>query len=286
MHRLDDRSVLRLVQLALAEDIGTGDLSSESLVDAASNVRGRIVAREPGVLAGGRVATTVFGEVDRSVVAEWSVEDGARVDAGTTVASIFGPARSILTAERTALNFIQRMSGVATLTSRYVDAIRDTGARLLDTRKTIPAWRLLDKYAVTAGGGQNHRMGLYDMVMIKDNHIVAHGSISRAVSAVREYFTREGIEGVGIEVETTNLDEVTEAVAQDRVTRIMFDNFSTDRMRDAVAIVEGKVETEASGGITLESIRGYAETGVDFISVGALTHSAVALDLALDLEEL
>ena len=281
---LTDRSVLRLVQLALTEDIGTGDLTSESLVDSSRLAHGVLLVKQPGVLCGTILAGMVFGEVDRDVVLEWTVEEGAWVEKGTVVAHLRGPARSILTAERTALNFMQRMSGVATLTRAYVEKVVGTNARILDTRKTIPAWRLLDKYSVKVGGGENHRMGLFDMVMIKDNHIAAHGSIGAAVAAVNRYFDAHGIDGVPIEVETQSIEQVVEALAAPGVTRVMFDNFSPESMEGAVALVGGERETEASGGITLDSVRRFAETGVDFISVGALTHSAPALDISLDFE--
>lgn len=281
---MNDRSVLRLVQLALLEDIGTGDLTSESLVDHDAVTHGVIRVKQPGVLCGTILCGIVFGEVDRDISLDWTVGEGAFVAAGTVIAHVRGPAASILTAERTGLNFMQRMSGVASLTRRYVEAVVGTGATILDTRKTIPAWRLLDKYSVKVGGGENHRMGLYDMVMIKDNHIAAHGSIGAAVAAVTDYFSARRITDVPVEVETQSIEQVAEALAAPGVSRIMFDNFDPETMQSAVALVAGERETEASGGITLETVREYAETGVDFISVGALTHSATALDISLDLE--
>lgn len=278
---LNDRSILRLVQIALAEDIGTGDLTSESLVGAGDLVHAVLTAKEAGVVAGSIVAGVVFGEVDRTIVCDWSVNEGAKVEPGTILAHLHGPAQGILTAERTALNFLQRMSGVATLTRRYVQAVEGTGATILDTRKTIPAWRILDKYSVKMGGGKNHRMGLFDMVMIKDNHIAAHGSIKGAVDAVRAYFEAHEIADVGIEVETANLNQVAEALNCAGVTRIMFDNFPVDLMREGVVLTDNRVETEASGGVNLSTVRAIAETGVQYISVGAITHSAPALDISL-----
>lgn len=278
---LNDRSILRLVQISLAEDIGTGDLTSESLVGAGDMVHAILTAKESGVIAGSIVAGVVLGEVDRSIVCDWAVAEGEYVEAGTLLAHLHGPAQGILTAERTALNFLQRMSGVASLTHRYVQAVEGTAATILDTRKTIPGWRVLDKYAVKMGGGKNHRMGLFDMVMIKDNHIAAHGSIKRAVDAVLAYFEKNEIEGVGVEVETANLNQVGEALSCAGVTRIMFDNFSVDLMREGVVLVDNRLETEASGGVTLATVRQIAETGVQYISVGALTHSAPALDISL-----
>lgn len=279
---LRDRSVLRLVQIALAEDIGTGDLTSESLIHPDDTSHSVLLAKEEGTVAGSIVAGVVFGEVSRSIDCDWQVQEGDRVAPGTILAHVHGPAGAILTAERTALNFLQRMSGVASKTHTYVEAVKGTGATVLDTRKTIPGWRILDKYSVKIGGGSNHRMGLHDMVMIKDNHIAAHGSISAAVTAVLNYFEARGISGVGIEVETTSLEEVSETLGCAGVTRIMFDNFPLELLEGAVTLVDDRLETEASGGITLETIRDVAETGVRFISVGALTHSATALDISLD----
>ncbi|MCB0711209.1 MAG: carboxylating nicotinate-nucleotide diphosphorylase [Ignavibacteriae bacterium] len=279
---IDDRSVLRLIQIALAEDIGTGDLTSESLVDPKTSVHCILLAKDQMVLAGSPIAGLVFGEVDRSILCDWKVSEGSIVESGTVLAHLHGPASSILTAERTALNFLQRMSGVASLTRRYVEKIEGTGATILDTRKTLPGWRLLDKYAVKTGGGENHRMGLYDMVMVKDNHIAAHGSIAGAVNAVLRYFEEHGITNVKIEVETASINQVQEALTCEGISRIMFDNFSTSDMEIGVALVDGRLETEASGGINLDSVRSVAETGVQYISVGALTHSAMAADISLD----
>ncbi len=273
------------MQIALAEDIGTGDLTSESLVAEENIVRGEYLVKQDGVLCGQEIADLVMKEVNRGIAIEWDVEEGAAVSSGTVAGTVIGPARSVLTAERTALNFLQRTSGVATLTDQYVRRVEGTGAVILDTRKTLPGWRLIDKYSVTAGGGVNHRMGLYDMVMVKDNHIAAHGSIAAAVGAVRHYFAQNGISGVGLEVEASTLKQVAEILETDGVTRVMFDNFDIDTMKEGVRMVAGVIETEASGGINLETVRGYAETGVQFISVGALTHSAVALDISLNLEE-
>lgn len=278
---LNDRSILRLVQIALAEDVGTGDLTTEALVHNGDNVHALVRAKEAGVIAGSIVAGVVFGEVDRSIVCDWVVSEGDFVEPGSILAHLHGPARSILIAERTALNFLQRMSGVATLTRRYVRAVEGTGATILDTRKTIPAWRVLDKYAVKMGGGVNHRMGLFDMVMVKDNHIAAHGSIKGAVDAAIAYFNNHGIDGVGIEVETTNLNQVAEVLGCEGVTRVMFDNFPVDLMAEGVMLVDNRIETEASGGVTLATVREIAETGVQYISVGAITHSAPALDVSL-----
>ncbi len=274
---------LWLIEAALAEDVGPGDFTTLWTVPAVRRAHARIVAKARGVIAGSEVAVEVFRRVDPSLSVVVVAGEGTAVRAGDEVMRISGPARSILTAERTALNFLQQLSGVATVTRRYVDAIAGTGARVIDTRKTTPGMRWLEKAAVVAGGGANHRVGLYDMVMIKDNHIAAAGGITAAVQAVRARNDR----GLRVEVETTDLGEVREALGAG-VDRIMFDNMTPEAMREAVTLVraagDARPETEASGAITLETIRGYAETGVDFISVGALTHSAPALDLSLRLE--
>jgi nicotinate-nucleotide pyrophosphorylase (carboxylating) len=279
-----DHTVLRLVQIALAEDIGVGDITTDALVAEETLANARFIAKSPGVVAGTEIASLALTEVDPVLGCEWEVEEGALVSPGTVIGQVRGPAASILTGERTALNFLQRMSGVATITRRFVDEIAGTGATMLDTRKTIPGWRILDKYAVTVGGGSNHRMGLWDMVMIKDNHIAAHGSITGAVEAVRQYLSSRSGAPVPIEVETTTLDQVREALSVEGVTRIMFDNASLEMMREGVALVDGRCETEASGNVSLQTVRAIAETGVQFISCGALTHSVPALDISLDVQ--
>lgn len=281
-YTLNDSSILRLVQIALSEDIGMGDITSEALIDEADLGHAVFTVKSSGVVAGTVVAALAFDEVDRSLGCDWLVKEGEWVEAGTVIGHVRGPARSILTAERTALNFLQRISGIATITRRFVNAVAGTGAQILDTRKTVPGWRMLDKYAVQAGGGMNHRMGLFDMVMIKDNHIDAHGSICGAVGAVRRYLRDREMEGIPIEVETRNLAEVSEALSCEGVTRVMFDNFPIELMREAVILVGNRMETEASGNVKLETVREIAETGVKFISSGALTHSVTALDISLD----
>jgi nicotinate-nucleotide pyrophosphorylase (carboxylating) len=274
-------SAFALIDAALAEDVGPGDFTTLWTVPEDRQAEARIVAKSPGVIAGSEVAAEVFRRVDPSLEVSVDAEDGTAVKPGDVAMTIRGAARSILTAERTALNFMQRLSGVATVTRRYVSAVQGTGARVIDTRKTTPGMRALEKAAVVAGGGTNHRFGLHDMVMIKDNHIAAAGGITSAVQAVR----RQNGRGLKVEVETTTLDEVREALAAG-ADRIMFDNMSWPQMHDAVALVRAadpRPETEASGGITLETIRDFARAGVDFISVGALTHSAPSLDLSLQL---
>jgi nicotinate-nucleotide pyrophosphorylase (carboxylating) len=271
----------RLIQAALDEDVGSGDWTTLWTVPEDRRAEARIVAKSPGVLAGGEVAAEVFRRVDPSLEVERSLPDGTPLEPGAVAMVVRGSARAILTAERTALNFMQRLSGVATVTRRYAAAVEGTGARVIDTRKTTPGMRGMEKEAVLAGGGSNHRHGLHDMVMIKDNHIAAAGGITAAVAAVRARNTL----GLRVEVETTTLAEVEEALAAG-ADRIMFDNMPPALMREAVALVRAHTpapETEASGGITLETIREAAATGVDFVSVGALTHSAPALDLSLQL---
>jgi len=269
-----------LIAAALAEDVGPGDVTTLWTVPPDRRGEARIVAKAPGVIAGMPVALAVMAAVDASLEVEVLARDGDAVRPGDEVLRVGGAAASILTAERTALNFLQRLSGVATVTRSYVDAVAGTGTRILDTRKTTPGMRWLEKEAVRAGGGVNHRFGLHDMVLIKENHVAAAGGITAAVEAVRARNER----GLRVEVETTTPEEVEEALAVG-VDRIMFDNMPVPRMARMVERVraggERRPETEASGGITLETIRAVAETGVDFISVGALTHSAPALDLSL-----
>ena len=269
-----------LIEMALAEDIGPGDATSEAVLPDDLCLRGRIVVKARGVIAGLPIAGAVFARVDPSLRFVSLRSDGDRVAPGDVVAEVTGPARGMLSAERTALNFLQHLSGIATLTRAFVDAVAGTRAVILDTRKTHPGYRLLEKYAVRVGGGRNHRMGLYDMVLIKDNHIEAAGSITTAVRRAREAHP-----DLPIEVEVKDLDELREALGAD-VDRIMLDNFDLEAMREAVRLTAGRVPLEASGGITLERVAAVAATGVDFISVGALTHSARALDLSMEVEPL
>jgi nicotinate-nucleotide pyrophosphorylase (carboxylating) len=272
-----------LIDRALAEDVGEGDFTSLWTVPALREGTATVVAKAAGVIAGGEVARAVFLRVDPALDVALAAGDGSAVQPGDVVATVRGSLRSLLTAERTALNFLQRLSGVATLARLYVREVVGTGARVIDTRKTTPGLRLLEKEAVRAGGGANHRMGLHDMVMIKDNHIAAAGGITAAVEAVR----RANDRALRVEVETTTLAEVDEALAAG-VDRIMFDNMGVEQVRRAVGLVRAwsgpHPETEASGGVDLHSVRAYAATGVDFVSVGALTHSAPALDLSLRVE--
>ena len=276
-----DTAVDTLIQLALAEDLGDrGDVTSLSTIAASAVIRGQVRAKSAGVVAGLHVFEAVYRQVDPSLRVELAAADGDRVTPGALVCAVTGPGQSVLTGERVALNFLQRLSGVATLTAAFVDAVAGTGATILDTRKTTPGWRLLEKYAVRCGGGHNHRVGLYDMVLIKDNHIDAAGGITAAVRSVRASAVAVGLP---IEVEVKNLDELREALALN-VDRILLDNMTDDQMREAVAITAGRTQLEASGNMSLQRVAAVAATGVDFISVGALTHSAAALDLSMRLE--
>ena len=272
------RAAAPLIELAVAEDIGPGDATSQALLDAECTVHGRMIAKAPGVIAGLPVAEAVFQRVDARIVFTARVAEGQEVTAGEVIAEVSGPAPAVLAAERTALNFLQRMSGIATLTRRYVDAVACTRAVILDTRKTVPGHRALDKYAVRMGGGVNHRQGLYDMLLIKDNHVDAVGGILPAVERARA-----ARPDLPIEVEVRNLDELRQALSiTPSLDRIMLDNMSLEDMRQAVVLTAGRVPLEASGGVSLETVAAIAATGVDSISVGALTHSAPALDISLD----
>ena len=271
-----DPNLDRLIRIALAEDIGPGDITTRLTIPLRTQTRTRLVARQPGVLAGIGVCRRVFRAVNPRARLTAQVRDGTSYEAGSVLALVRGPARAILAAERTALNFLQRLSGIATLTRRYVDAVKGTGAKILDTRKTTPGWRALEKYAVRCGGGSNHRMGLYDMVLVKDNHIAAAGSI--AVALKRTQGAR-----VPVEVEVRTIAQLRAALAAG-ARRILLDNMDLARMRRAVSLARGRAKLEASGGITLRRVRAVAETGVDYISVGALTHSAPAADIALDFD--
>ena len=276
--RIDDEAI-HLIDLAIAEDRGAGDWTTRWTVPARMRVQARIIAKAEGVIAGLAIAQSVFLRLDPRVDFDTAIDDGARVHPGDLVCTIRGPGRAVLTGERVALNFLQRLSGVATLTRKFVDAIEGTGARILDTRKTTPGWRLLEKAAVRAGGGTNHRAGLYDMVMLKENHIAIAGGIAEAVARVRD----QNRAGLPIEVEVRDLAELEQALGAG-VERILLDNMSLDMMRAAVKRTRRKADRpllEASGNMSLERVRAVAETGVDLISVGALTHSAPALDLSL-----
>jgi nicotinate-nucleotide pyrophosphorylase (carboxylating) len=268
--------LVQVVSAALAEDVGDGDVTTEATVDADAVAAATVLLKEPGVVCGLAAAEMVFRLLDEEVSFEPLVADGDVLDRAAAVAAVNGPARAILTGERVALNFLGRLSGVATLTRAYVDAVAGTGVAILDTRKTTPGLRLLEKHAVAWGGGRNHRVGLFDAVLIKDNHIRAAGSIAEAVARVR------AAGDLPVEVECDTLEQVAEAVGA-RVDAILLDNMSPAELRDAVALVSGRARLEASGGITLDNVRAVAETGVDEISIGALTHSARSLDVSLEI---
>jgi nicotinate-nucleotide pyrophosphorylase (carboxylating) len=270
----------RVIENALLEDIHTGDITTLAVVPGKRNAKARLIAKEALVLAGVEVAARVFYLVDSEVLFSSRFSDGALLQAGDVIAEIAGDAASLLQAERVALNLLQRMCGVATLTSRYKQAVSATGAKVVDTRKTTPGLRQLEKYAVRIGGGSNHRYGLYDGVLIKENHIAAAGGITVAVQRARAFVPHT----IKIEVETETLEQVAEALCAG-ADIIMLDNMDLETMRQAVAMIGGKALTEASGGVTLDTITEIAETGVDIISVGALTHSARAMDISMLLEE-
>ena len=310
--RIDLSQIAFLLDAALREDIGTGDITSLAILPPGTVTRGRFVARQAGVLAGGPLLDPIFQRIDPAVRVELLKSDGEALVAGDTLATTEGPAIAVLSGERVALNFLQRLSGVATLTRRYVEKAAPHGTRILDTRKTTPGWRLLEKHAVAVAGGQNHRMGLYDQVLIKDNHLVVAErrwpgeAIARAVAAARAACARVastdragrktprdepavaqgGGEGIRIEVEADTLDQVRQALDAG-ADIILLDNMTLDEMREAVALARARTPRpilEASGGVTEERVAAIAATGVDWISVGALTHSAPALDIALDFE--
>ena len=283
MDHLTADEIRRAVQAALAEDIGPGDATTLATVPESATARAGMIAREPLTVAGLAFAETAFRELSPDVRCERRVTEGRQVAPGTTLLQVSGSARAILTAERVALNFTQRLSGVATLTAKFVEAIRGTRAEILDTRKTTPGWRRFEKYAVACGGGRNHRIGLHDLILIKDNHLAAlrdekPNAIAAAVQRARAKYPQ-----LKVEVEADTLEQVSQA-ADAGADIILLDNMSADQLRAAVTLVNGRAKTEASGGVNLTTVRGIAETGVDFISVGALTHSARAVDIALDFE--
>jgi nicotinate-nucleotide pyrophosphorylase (carboxylating) len=277
---LTEQSLTEFIQSALREDVGDGDHSSLASIPNDAQNQARLLVKGNGILAGVELAQMIFREVDPNLKVEVLLNDGAKVQVGDVALTVTGKAQSILTSERLVLNCMQRMSGIATYTHRIVDMLAGTKTNLLDTRKTTPNFRICEKWAVLIGGGMNHRYGLYDMIMLKDNHIDYAGGIEKAVKATHEYLKRLG-KDLKIEVETRNLEEVKQAVEVGGIHRIMLDNMSPELMKEAVAMIGGRYETEASGGITESTIREVAETGVDFISVGALTHSIKSMDLSL-----
>jgi len=269
-----------LIKAALAEDIGDGDHSSLATIPDEAIGKAHLLIKEDGIVAGVEIAKKVFQQVDSNIQFDLFIEDGSSVKTGDIVFEVSGKSISLLTAERLALNYMQRMSGIATKTRYYVDLLQGLNTRVLDTRKTTPLMRLLEKQAVKLGGGENHRFGLYDMVMIKDNHIDFAGGIAQAISATHKYLEKNN-KNLKIEIEVRNFDELNQVLSYGKIDRIMLDNFTPDEIRKALKLINHKYETEASGGITEKTIRAYAETGVDYISVGALTHHIRSLDMSL-----
>jgi len=272
--------LIEFLESCLMEDVGEGDITTDAILTDGSIGNAKIISKEKGIIAGVKVAEILFGLVDEDLEFISKFKDGDEVNIGDEIILIHGNIKSILMAERTVLNFMQRMSGIASLTNKYVKEVAGTRAKIYDTRKTVPGLRLLDKYSVKIGGGENHRLGLYDMFLIKENHIASAGSISKAINLCYDYRKDEGL-NYKIEIEVTNLEELKEVLDNGKADLILIDNFEIDDMKKAVEIVNNRCEVEASGGITFENLRKIAETGVDRISIGALTHSVKAFDLSL-----
>lgn len=272
--------ILDFIDQSLQEDIGSGDHSSLASILAGTQGRARMIIKDEGILAGVELAEVIFNRADPLLEVRLLMRDGDRVSKGDIALTVEGSVHSILKTERLVLNLAQRLSGIATITHKMTQLLEGTDCKLLDTRKTTPLLRKLEKWAVKTGGGENHRFGLFDMVMLKDNHVDYAGGISSAVARTQAYLKEKGLK-LKVEVETRNLEEVSEALATGGVDRIMLDNFSPDLLKEAIALIGDKAETEASGGITIETLRAYAETGVNYISVGALTHSVKSLDISL-----
>lgn len=272
--------VTDFIKRSLQEDVGSGDHSSLASIAAGKQGKARLIFKEYGIAAGIELAVQIFKTVDKTLKIELFKKDGDVVNYGEIGLLVSGSVHSILVSERLVLNCMQRLSGIATITNKVVKKIEGTNTKILDTRKTTPGLRMFEKWAVTIGGGYNHRFGLYDMIMLKDNHVDYAGGITKAVENTAKYLAENNLK-LAIEVETRNMEEVKEALTQPSVDRIMFDNFTPELMKEAVQLVNHKTETEASGGITIENVKSYAETGVDFISIGALTHSVKSLDISL-----
>ena len=269
----------RLIDLAFAEDIGDGDHTTLCCIPEEATGQSHLLIKEEGILAGVRVAKEVFNRFDPTMTVQVLLDDGTHVRPGDVAMVVTGKVRSLLQTERLMLNIMQRMSGIATMTHKYVERLEGTHTRVLDTRKTTPGMRMMEKEAVRIGGGVNHRIGLFDMILLKDNHVDFAGGIGAALYRCHSYLKEKGLD-LKIEIEVRSFDEIRQVMAHGGVDRIMFDNFSVDDTRKAVAMIGGKYETESSGGITFDTIRDYAECGVDFISVGALTHSVKGLDMS------
>jgi len=269
-----------LIKASLEEDLGeNGDVTSRATLTERKAITANIIAKQEGIFSGGFIVRMVFNTIDKAIKTVIYVQEGQFVHKNNDVISITGPAESVLTGERTALNFLSRTSGVSTLTNKFVDVMKGSNIKILDTRKTCPGWRYLDKYAVKLGGGFNHRIGLFDMILIKDNHITTAGGIKNAVKACREFLYKNKLE-LKIEVETKNLEEVSEAL-EEKVNRIMLDNMTIDKIKKAVSLINKSCEIEISGGVKSENIKDYYNTGVDFISIGEITHSAKVFDYSL-----
>jgi nicotinate-nucleotide pyrophosphorylase (carboxylating) len=277
---MEDSLLRNFIRTSISEDLGDGDHTSLACIPANAKGKARLLVKEKGIIAGVRVAAEVFRFIDNELEVNRILSDGTEIVPGDIAFTVSGKQQSILKAERLVLNIMQRMSGIATSTKKYVDRLEGLKTRILDTRKTTPGFRFLEKEAVRIGGGENHRMGLYDMIMLKDNHIDYAGGIEKAIIEVNDYLKSIN-KDLKIEIEARNLDDVRKILGIGKVDRIMLDNFNTEDTREAVKMIAGKYETESSGGITLETIRSYAECGVDYISVGALTHHIHSLDLSL-----
>lgn len=273
-------AIRNLIDLALSEDIGDGDHSSLACIPDKATGKARLIIKEAGIIAGIDIAAYVFQRIDKKIKLSECLTDGSKVKPGDTGFIVEGPIQSLLKSERLVLNIIQRMSGIATTTRMYVDAVKDYSAKILDTRKTTPGFRVFEKEAVRIGGGVNHRMGLFDMIMLKDNHIDYAGGISNAILKANEYL-KEKNKDLPVVIEARNLDEVKLIMNQGMINRIMLDNFSIPETEIAVKLVNGRYEIESSGGITLETVRSYAKCGVDYISIGALTHHINSMDISL-----
>ena len=269
----------RLIDLAFAEDIGDGDHTTLCCIPEDAMGKSHLLIKENGILAGVEVAKRVFNRFDPDLKVEVLIEDGTPVKVGDIAMIVSGKVRSLLQTERLMLNIMQRMSGIATVTNKYVERLKGTHTRVLDTRKTTPGLRMLEKQAVKIGGGVNHRIGLFDMILLKDNHVDFSGGIKNAIDRCHAYLKEKGLD-LKIEIEVRNFDELQQVLNHGGVDRIMLDNFSVENTRKAVELIDGKYETESSGGITIDTLRDYAEAGVDFISVGALTHSVKGLDMS------
>ncbi|WP_316806289.1 carboxylating nicotinate-nucleotide diphosphorylase [Pedobacter agri] len=277
---MDIQLIQQFIKNALAEDVGDGDHTSLSTIPAGTQGKAKLIIKEDGILAGMELAVEIFATVDASLKVDVLLQDGATVKVGDIGLTVSGSTHSILIAERLVLNCMQRMSGIATKTHRIVSMLKDTKTKILDTRKTTPGLRYLEKWAVRIGGGVNHRIGLYDMILIKDNHVDYAGGISNAINAARKYLADQQ-KSLQIEIEVRNIEELSQVLAVGGVDRIMLDNFSFENLRAAVKLIDGKFITEASGGITEDNVVEYAACGVDFISMGALTHSVKSLDISL-----